>query len=125
VKTSRLCWAAPVLFLLVSNQLFAQSNVDERVQKLEETVRVLESRVASLENQLSEQTSPAPISTDSANWRKLKRGMSERDVEKLLGSPTKVDASSTIETVWYYGSPVRGSVRFYAHSGKVIAWRQP
>ena len=114
---------APVLLLLASSQLFAQSTVDERVEKLEETVRVLERRVATLEDQLHERKSPAPDAPSAANWREMERGMSESKVEKLLGSPTRVDASSQFQTVWYY--PDAAWVRFRAGSRKVSAWRQP
>jgi hypothetical protein len=125
VKTVRLFWVAPIVLLLASSQLFAQSGNDDRVQKLEEAVRVLERRVADLEERLRERTASAPVASDKANWRKLQRGMSERGVEKLLGSPTKIDASSVFQTVWYYGDPVGGSVKFDANSRKVVAWREP
>ena len=113
---------APVLLLLASSQLFAQSTVDERVVKLEETVRVLERRVASLEDQLRERNSSTTVAPDKANWRKLQKGMSAKDVEKLLGSPGRVEAYSTW-TTWYY--PDAAWVRFCASSRKVSAWRQP
>ena len=114
---------APVLLLLASTQLFAQSTVDERVERLEETVRVLERRVATLEDQLHERNAPAADAPSPSKWHEMERGMSEGDVEKLLGSPARVDASSEFQTVWYY--PGAAWVKFHAGSRKVVAWRQP
>ena len=109
---------APVLLLLASSPLFAQSTVDERVEKLEETVRVLESRVASLEDQLGERSSSAPVPPGKANWRKLKRGMSAKEVEQLLGSPERVSAYPSF-TFWDYQD---GAVTL--RSGRVEHWRE-
>ena len=104
--------------------VFAQSSVDTRVQKLEETIQVLERRVASLEAQLREQTAPASAAQDTANWRKLKQGMSESDVEQLLGRPSKVDVYGTT-TDWFYGPYREGSVRFFGTPRKVSRWSEP
>jgi len=50
--------------------------------------------------------------------------MVEGDVERLLGSPTKVDAGIVYVT-WYYGYPAGGRVRFGANSSVVEAWEEP
>jgi hypothetical protein len=125
VKTGRLIiWVAPVFFLLASSELFAQSTVDSRLQKLEETIRVLERRVASLEDQLREQHASAPVAAGKVNWRKLHQGMSEGDVEQLLGSPSKVDAFGSF-TVWHYGEyPSEGQVEFN-DKRTVKGWHEP
>src|SRR6478752_6327399 len=85
-----------------SGAVFAQSSVDARVQKLEETIQILERRVASLESQLREQHAPATAAPDKSNWRKLKQGMSQGEVEQLLGSPSKVNERG-MSTAWFYG----------------------
>lgn len=124
MKSDRLIiWVAPVFFLLASSELFAQSTVDSRLQKLEETIRVLERRVASLEDQLREQNASVPVAAGNVNWRKLHQGMSERDVEQLLGSPSKVDAFGSF-TVWHYGYPSGGQVQFNAKH-TVEGWHEP
>ena len=123
MKTGRLIWVAPVFFLLASSELFAQSTVDSRLQKLEEAIRVLERRVASLEDQLREKNASAPVAAGKVNWRKLHQGMSEGDVEQLLGSPTKIDAFGSF-TVWYYGYPSGGQVQFNSKH-TVQAWHEP
>jgi hypothetical protein len=104
---------------LVPGQLLAQSAVDERVEKLEETVRALERRIASLEDQLGQRSSSAPVAPNKANWRKLERGMSAKDVEQLLGSPWKVDANP-YRTLWFYGD---GIVELGSR-GRVEGWSE-
>ena len=124
MKTVRLFRVAPVLLLLASSQLFAQSSDDARVQKLEEAIRVLERRVASLENQLRERNASAPVASGQRNWRKLKKGMSEGDVEQLLGSPSKIDMLGPI-SIWYYDYPLGGDVKFDSDKHTVTAWSEP
>lgn len=124
MKTFRPFLVAPVLLLLASSQLFAQSSDDTRVQKLEEAVRVLERRVESLENQLRERNAPAPVAPEKANWRKIERGMSQDEVQQLLGSPSKVEANS-IYITWYYSYPPGGRVQFDARSRDVEGWNEP
>lgn len=51
-------------------------------------------------------------------------GMSEEDVEKLLGSPSRVDALGFV-TIWHYGSLRGGQVRFDGASRKVDSWNEP
>lgn len=122
MKANHFRWIALSFLLVVAGEVFAQSSVDSRVQRLEETIQILERRVASLETQLREQSSASSVAIDKVNWRKLKHGMSERDVESLLGSPSKVDANQVFFT-WYYGD--RGYVRFDTTSRKVDGWREP
>jgi len=109
-----------VYLLLASSSLLAQTSSDMRLQKLEETVRLLERRVDSLEAQLRERSAPTPVAADKANWRKLKQGMSESDVEQLLGSPTKVDAFGNF-TIWHYGF---AEVQFNSRHA-VEGWHEP
>lgn len=125
MKLGRLIiWVAPVALLLASSELFAESTVDARLQKLDETVQVFERRVAALEDQLREQHAAAPVAAGKVNWRKLQRGMAEGDVEHLLGSPSKVDAFGHF-TVWYYGEiPSQGQVQFDAKH-TVTGWNEP
>lgn len=125
MKARHILWIGPVFFLLASGQVFAQSAMDARVQKLEETIQVLQRRVASLEEQLRGHFVPAsaaPAAPDKANWRKLQKGMSEGDVEKLLGSPSKVDVFGSF-SVWQYYGPSPGKVQF-TEDHKVDGWNE-
>jgi hypothetical protein len=113
----------PLTFLLLAPmQAFAQeSSIESKVRALEDTVQLLERRMASLEAELREQSAPASIPSGKENWRKLEKGMSEADVERLLGSPSKIDAYGPM-TIWHYGG---GSVRFDGDSRTVNAWFEP
>ena len=124
VKAIRFLWAPLLLLLAATGGASAQSTVESRVQKLEETVRVLERRVADLEAQLRERSALAPVASDKVKWRKLQKGMSEGDVEKLLGSPSKVDAYGSF-TIWHYGDPFGGKVQFDGRSRAVTGWHEP
>lgn len=119
--TCRVC----VLILLscVFDPASAQQNIEIKVEKLEQTIIALERRVEALEGQLRQRSAPPPIALDKLNWRKLQRGMTEGEVEKLLGSPARVDAMTAF-TLWHYGDR-RGQVTFEARSRTVHAWSEP
>jgi hypothetical protein len=104
-------------------EVIAQTSVDSRIQKLEETVRALERRVAELESELRAKKVSAPVPADKVNWRKLEKGMSTIDVEKLLGSPTKIDTFPSF-SVWHYGYPSGGQVEF-DNKRAVSSWHEP
>jgi hypothetical protein len=123
VIAHRYLFALSVLLFASSGQVFAQSSAESRVDKLEETVRILERRVATLEDQLRQRNAAPSIPPDKVNWRRLKKGLSEADVEGLLGSPTKVDAFGTF-TIWHYGED-DGQVEFDSKSRAVTEWHEP
>ena len=116
--------AAASLLALGSSHVLAQPSAEARIEKLEETVRTLERRVEVLEEQLRQRQRPSSSTADKSNWRQLRRGMSDSEVEKLLGSPTRVDAYGSF-TVWYYGSGPGGRVQFESRSGTVESWSEP
>jgi len=124
MKANRSICAVASFLLLVSGVAHAQSGIDSKVQKLEETIRALERRVAMLEEQLRDKSPQVPVASDKANWRMLKKGMSESDVERLLGSPTRVDAFGSF-TVWHYGERSRAEVQFDGDSRTVQSWHEP
>ncbi len=124
VKAIHYLWVPLLLLLAATGEVSAQSTVESRVQKLEETIRVLERRVADLEEQLRERSAPAPVASDKVKWRKLKKGMTEGDVEKLLGSPLKVDAYGPF-TIWHYSDRSGGEVEFDGRSNTVKVWHEP
>ena len=99
-----------------------------RLQELEQTVVLLERRIAVLES-----AAPAPAvgqsqaATDPgnwrelANWRQLRRGMKMDEVRELLGEPARVEAIAFIR--WYFG--ILGYVQFDADSRRVEGWSEP
>ncbi|GLZ86960.1 hypothetical protein Pres01_30110 [Metapseudomonas resinovorans] len=120
----RYLFALSVLLFASNGQAFAQSSAESRVDKLEETVRILERRVDTLEDQLRQRNAAPSIPPDKVNWRRLQKGLSEADVERLLGSPTKVDAFGSF-TIWHYGDQDGGEVEFDANSRTVQGWHEP
>ena len=120
----RCLFALSVLPFASSGQVLAQSSVESRVGKLEETVRILERRVAAPGDQLHQRNTASSIPPDKVNWRRLKTGLSETDVESLLGSPTKVDANPVFTTL-RYGDQDGGEVQFDAKSHTVMGWQEP
>lgn len=123
MNPQRYLFALSVLLFVSSGQTFAQSSAESRVDKLEETVRILERRVATLEDQLRQRNAALSIPPGKANWRKLQKGLSETDVERLLGSPTKVAVYNSF-TTWEYGSD-GGEVHFDPDSRTVSGWLEP
>ena len=113
-------------FFLVAScgQVVAESSAESRMEKLEETVRILERRVTTLEDQLRQRNAAPSIPPDKANWRRLQKGLSEVDVERLLGSPTKV-SSNIAYTRWEYGDSGEAYVHFDSQSRTVEGWQEP
>lgn len=114
--------AAVALTVLALSDAVAETSDDSRLARLEEAVRVLEQRVAVLENQL--RAVPTAVAPARANWRKLRNGMSESEVEQLLGSPAKVNNYGPFIT-WQYGHGAGGEVKFDGGSRTVTGWREP
>lgn len=125
MTTRQLRPAVLLLILLVPGRAYGQATVDSRVQRLEETVQLLERRIASLEAQLRGHNAPTQSAPDKVTWRHLKRGMSESEVEQILGSPTKV-AESSLAITWQYRYPsALGHIQFDADSRRVESWSEP
>jgi nitrogen fixation-related uncharacterized protein len=105
-------------------------------QLLEDRVRELERRVEQLEKQQSDRQQPpsgaprkaTPAAPDGwrsmANWRTLKRGMTENEVRSVLGEPQKIDVGPLL-TVWYYDYPRGGTVRLSSSDRRVEGWTEP
>jgi hypothetical protein len=111
-----------LLGLAIPATVLAQPADESGAQQLEARMKELERRVAALEAQQRERKASAPVPTDKINWRQLKKGMTESEVEKLLGSPTRVQAFGSF-TLWQYGG--RGEVQFDGESRTVTGWHEP
>jgi hypothetical protein len=122
MKAKHYLLASLIYFGIASGQVFAQSGADPQIERLEQSIRALEGRVASLEAQLRERPSASQVAPAKVNWRKLKSGMTESDVEQLLGSPEKVD-TNPVFVLWSY--PSFGHVRFGGRSHTVDEWSEP
>lgn len=119
--------ALALLLCSLAFQVNAQSGAtDERIRLLEAQIVQLKERVSALEGILNQaKANQQPIVTgegwrSKANWRKLKRGMTEAAVRALLGEPERIDGGSF--TYWRY--PRRGEVTFWRGAG-VDNWTEP
>ena len=102
-----------------------------RIEQLEQTVRVLERRIAVLEAAATAppvgQPQPATGTgswRERASWRQVERGMTMDQVRVLLGEPDRVE--SGVFTYWYWGDIFEGgNVQFDADSRRVEGWSEP
>jgi outer membrane protein assembly factor BamE (lipoprotein component of BamABCDE complex) len=131
MKNNLLKIAVCIILLIAPSLALSAPASDARIAELERTIQNLQQRVDALKarsvqtDAVTRKTSIKPgNSHDIQNWRQLRKGMSERDVEHLLGSPEKVIVNN-YSTRWYYNYQLDGEVSFNGGSGKVETWREP
>ena len=101
------------IFLLFSSQILAdQASLAQRVSELE-------SRVQKLEKLLDEKFADDRWK-DPILWSRIRLGMSQGDVRKLLGKPTRV--KEAIFTTWYYHKTSTDHSFVWFDEGKVLGW---
>ena len=117
--------------LLTPQDVLGQTNED-RIASLQREIAAQAQRISRLEAEVARLTAalgvtPAPQPTGArsrvaprgawmtaAPWGRIKRGMSERQVISILGSPTKRTANSVFLTLFYQGeTPGSGHVSGY------------
>lgn len=86
---------------------------------LEQRVAELESRVQKLEGLLDEKFADDRWK-DGILWSRIRPGMSEEDVRKLLGKPARVEEA--IFTTWYYHETSKLHSHVWFDEGKVLGW---
>ena len=91
------------------------SDLENRVQQLELLIKRDESANSSLVNE-----NVSPPSRNRANWRRLKVGMTEDEVRRILGEPVRVK-NYGYSLDWYY--PDGGSVIF--RNDRLAQWFEP
>jgi hypothetical protein len=92
----------------------------------------LERRVAALERQPQRPGQPSAAAAPAPRWKnrdlwrtELRYGLTLAQVRLLLGEPDKIEASSIIDTEWWYGGyPLGGHVSF-DRDGHVDSWSEP
>jgi hypothetical protein len=124
MKVGHRILTALLCLCVATSAAMAQSSDDVRVRRLEDTIRNLELRVSALESQQRETSTPTSAPAANTNWHRLKTGMSEVEVVKLLGDPSKVNTRESYFN-WLYGSPASGFVQFDSKSRKVKSWSAP
>ena len=119
---------AVLALMVASSAAYAQTD-SERISELQNQVEALQRRVTALEGGTRESSASAPAikqgnPEDIRNWRQLRVGMKEQQVEALLGSPSKVDMYSH-QFIWYYNYPLGGHISFDSESRVVKTWNEP
>ncbi|MGD8229022.1 MAG: outer membrane protein assembly factor BamE [Desulfobacteraceae bacterium] len=117
--------------LLALLALFSQpiQAKDEQVLQLRQKVSELEAKVEELEGLLNECIASRKREAadeygwqNKMNWRRLEMGMSQAQVQSILGEPTKVIKG--VKTLWYYPNIYGGFVSF-DQSGNIVGWNEP
>ena len=105
---------------------FAQ---EEEVKKLHSKISELEGKIKLLENLLkgSDKDINKQINDEfgwqnKKNWRNLSIGMTEKEVQELLGDPVK--SIEGVRTLWYYPNIYCGYVSF-GEDSRLIGWNEP
>jgi hypothetical protein len=114
------------LLLWFGSPLFADNGEITRlrlkVAELEHKVQKLESMPRDREDSSTEWNKPDHGWQNKKNWRLLKLGMTEDQVEKILGNPVK--HIQGVRTLWYYPSIYCGYVSF-DENGRLAGWNEP
>ena len=101
------------ILLLFSNQASADdASLQQRVTELENRVQKLEQL---LEEKFADDRWKEPIL-----WSRIRPGMSDTDVHKLLGKPARIE--KTIFTTWYYHKTSKDHSHVWFDDGKVLGW---
>ena len=86
---------------------------------LEKRVTALEARLEKLERLLDEKFADDRW-RDPILWSRIRTGMSETDVRKLLGKPARKE--DAIFTTWYYHKTSKDHSHVWFDEGKVLGW---
>ncbi len=86
---------------------------------LEQRIVELEARVQQLERLLDEKFADDRW-RDPILWSRIRPGMSENDVRKLLGKPTRIETA--IFTTWYYHKTSIDHSHVWFDEGEVLGW---
>jgi outer membrane murein-binding lipoprotein Lpp len=114
---------------VANGQEASYDSLAHRIVVLESKTADLEQRVRTLEALIKAAPSQAwraPGSAnwrDRANWRRLRRGMTEDQVRAILGEPENVLVVSS-RTVWSWGETPKGA-SLYFDDDKLAGWSEP
>ncbi len=86
---------------------------------LEKRVAELEARMRQVEALLDEKLSDERWK-DAILWSRIRTGMSENDVRKLLGKPARIEQA--VFTTWYYHKTSIDHSHVWFDEGQVLGW---
>ena len=104
--------AISVLLLFYNPALADDASLQQRVTELENRVQKLEQL---LEEKFADDRWKEPIL-----WSRIRTGMSDVDVRKLLGNPARIEKA--IFTTWYYHKTSIDHSHVWFDDGKVLGW---
>jgi len=96
--------------------------LQNKVYELEGKIKLLESLLKGSNKDINKQIKEEFGWQNKKNWRNLSVGMSEGEVQELLGDPVK--SIEGVRTLWYYPNIYCGYVSF-GEDGRLIGWNEP
>jgi hypothetical protein len=106
--------------LVVLSVLFSlSSQVQADDIAVEQRIIELEARVEKLERLLDEKSADDRWK-EPILWSRIRTGMSEEDIRKLLGKPARKEKA--IFTTWYYHKTSKDHAHVWFDEGKVLGW---
>ena len=125
-RVSGIALALFSLGILFNSPVYAQ---EDEIQRLQKKISELENRIVDLESLLVRYETKEKIDEDKSigwenkkNWRKLKVGMKQEEVQAILGKPIK--AIEGVRILWYYPNLYCGLVTF-DEKGNLAGWNEP
>ncbi|RPI74659.1 MAG: outer membrane protein assembly factor BamE [Desulfobacteraceae bacterium] len=114
-----------LLLPIVSNPTDAQTPGDD-ITRLQQKIIELELKVKNLETLLNESILIPKSDTlgwyNKKNWRKLTVGMTQKQVNEILGEPIKIIQGKKI--LWYYPN-IYGGIVTFNDNGSLVNWNEP
>jgi hypothetical protein len=111
------------LLTLLVTPVFAQ---DDEIKRLQQKIAELELKVKKLEILLNESILIPKSDTlgwyNKKNWRKLAIGMTQTQVNEILGEPIKIIQGKKI--LWYYPN-IYGGIVTFNDKGYLVNWNEP
>lgn len=115
-------WHEPNSFKKLTSHSEGMGISSGHVTMLPQEIQDLKKRISALEAIVHHSPDTASANghwNSIPNWRKLKAGMTPREVRLLLGEPLRI--RSSISTTWEY--PKDGKVEFLV--GELVMWNEP
>ena len=119
-----------IFILTLSVLCYSQASAQEgeviklqnKITDLEDRIKLLESLLQNPEKDTDEQIKDEFGWQNKKNWRSLAIGMTENEVQEILGDPVK--SIMGVRTLWYYPNIYCGYVSF-DEKGHLIGWNEP
>ena len=110
---------SPAALIVLAILYFPLFHVQADDADLSERIAELEARMEKLERLLDEKFADDRWK-DPILWSRIRPGMSETDVRKLLGKPARKEEA--IFTTWYYHKTSKDHSHVWFDEGKVLGW---